>query len=63
MENKRNLVEEELIPGSIDESSTEDHYYEKSISMNSLENIWVGKHVDTDINAIDARLKICDQIW
>ena len=31
--------------------------------MNDLEDIRDRKHVDTDINARDARLKICDQIW
>ena len=47
---------------SIDESSTEYNYDEESIGMNCLEEIWDGKHVDTDINVRDARLKICDQI-
>ena len=47
---------------SIDDSSAEDKYDDESISTNSSKDIWDGSYVYPDINARDARLKICDRI-
>ena len=60
LEKERNLVEYKSISGSIDASSEEDNSEDEYISMNSLENIRSGKKLNTNINARDARLKICD---
>ena len=62
MENERNVAEDESILASIDESFTYDGSYERSISMNDLEEIWNGNYVHPEINEIYARLKINDSI-
>ena len=62
MENGHNLVEEEPIQDLIDESSAEDSSDYESISKNVIEDIWYEKHMHPGINAIYARLIICDQI-
>ena len=47
---------------SIDESSADNDSYDGSISTNALEDIRDGIQLHPDINARDARLKICDHI-
>ena len=47
---------------SIDESYTYYDSYNISISTNNLEAIRDGSYIHTDIDTIDARLKICDRI-
>ena len=62
MENKHNLVEDESISDSIDDSSTYDESDDGYISTNNAKDIQDGNYVHTEINAIDARLIICDRI-
>ena len=47
---------------SIDKSSTYDDSDDGYIFMNVLEDIWDENYVYPDINAIDAKLKICEHI-
>ena len=47
---------------SIDESYAKDNSDDGSISKNSIEDIWDGKHLHPNINARDDRLMISDQI-
>ena len=56
------MEEDESILASIDESSADDKYDEKSISTHDLEDIWDGIYVHPNIHAGDARLKIRDRI-
>ena len=62
MENKHNLVEDELISASIDESSEDNNSDHESISTDALKYILYGRYVHPDINARDSRLKIRDHI-
>ena len=62
VENEQNSEEDESIPASIDELSTENDSYGGSISTNALEDIWDGSKINLDINSRDARLKIRDHI-
>ena len=57
IENERNLVEDESILSSLDESSTDDNSDEKSISTDSLKDIQDGNYVHLNINARYARWK------
>ena len=62
VENERNVIEDESISASIDESYTYDESNDVSISTNAIEDILYGKYVHTDINARYAILKIRDRI-
>ena len=57
-ENKRNIDEEESIPASIDESSTDDDYDDGSISKNALEGIGCRSQIHPELHARDARFKM-----
>ena len=61
MENECNVVEDESILDSIDESYT-DNYSDGYISTKALEDIWDGNYVHPYINARDSRFRICDRI-
>ena len=61
-ENKRNLVEDESIFYSIDESYADSNYDDESINTNSLEDIQNLNHVHPNINARDSILRIPDRI-
>ena len=62
MENERNLVEDESISDSIDESSAYDNSDNESISTGALEDIWDRNHVHMIINERDSILRISEQI-
>ena len=62
VKNEHNVVEHESISYWTYESYTDDDFDDGYISTNSLEDIWYGKYVHTDINARYDRLKICDCI-
>ena len=56
------MEEDESVLTSIENSSADDNYDNKSISKNSLEDIWDGNYVHPCINARNSRLKIRDRI-
>ena len=62
MGNERNLSDDESMLDSIDESSIDYEYDDRSISTNTLEDIRYVKYLYPEINAIDARLEICEYI-
>ena len=62
VENERNIVEDESILASIDESSTEDDSDDRFIGTNALKKIWDGSYINPDINSRYAILKIHDHI-
>ena len=62
MGNERNLSDDESMLDSIDESSIDYEYDDRSISTNTLEDIRYVKYLYPDINAIDARLEIREYI-
>ena len=62
LENRNNLVGDEIILDSIDDSSAEDKSDNEYISRNDIEEIWDRKHVPLNINARYARSTIRDQI-
>ena len=62
MEKKHNLVEDESILASIDETSTDNKSDYGSISTGALEDILDGNYVNPNITARDTILKICDRI-
>ena len=59
LENEHNFEEYESILDSIEKSSADDNSDDRYIITDSLEDIWYGSYVHKNINAIDARLKIC----
>ena len=62
VENECNVSEYEYILASIDESSTDNDYYDLYTRTYALEDIQYGKYVHPNINARDTRLKIRDRI-
>ena len=62
MENECNLVEDKSILASIDESSADNNSDEEYKSTDDIKKIWYGTYVNTNNNARDARLKICEHI-
>ena len=62
MENEQNLVEEESILDSIDESSAENNSDDEYISMGALKDIRDGNYVHPNINTRDSRLRIHEKL-
>ena len=60
--NQRNVVEDQYISASIDESSTDNNSDDGYISTNALGDSRYGNYLHPDINAIYARLKIHEHI-
>ena len=62
LENECNLLGDQSISDSIDDSSTKDNSDEIIISTKTIKYIWYLKHVYPNINVRDARFKIHDRI-
>ena len=57
LESKRNIEEYEYILDSIDESYTDNDYYDRSIITNFLQDIPDGIQIHPELNARDSRFK------
>ena len=58
MEKERNLVEDETHFYSIDDSSADNNSADEYIRTYSIDGIWDGNHLHTNINATYAKTRI-----